>query len=82
MNLIDCCNLFQCRGGEDGSVHQPLHRAGADAVRGRGGPLPDCPHTQDTAHIHGPDRGRAHIHAPDRGRAHIHAPDRGRARIL
>ncbi len=43
--------------GADGSVHQPVNRAGADAVRGGRRPLPDCAHPQDTAHLHGPDRG-------------------------
>lgn len=47
----------QCRSGPDRCVHHPQHRSGEDAVRGRGGHLPDC---QDAAH---PETG----HRPDRG---------------
>ena len=35
-------NIFLQRGrGQDGCVHLAVYRAGADAVRGRGGCLPD-----------------------------------------
>nr|KAF6481670.1 protein tyrosine phosphatase receptor type S [Molossus molossus] len=49
---------LQCRRGQDWRLHHAQHRPGADAVRGRGGHLPDGEDAADPAAGHGADGGR------------------------
>ena len=48
-------HFFQRWRRADRRVHLAEHRAGADAVRGGGGCLPDCEDPQNTATRHGAD---------------------------
>ena len=57
-----CVFLVQCGRGEDGGLHHPEHCAGEDALRGRGGHLPDSQDAADPETSHGTDRGEIHTH--------------------
>ena len=62
--LISNISHFQRRGGTDRGLHQPLHRAGEDAVRGGGGRLPDGEDTPDAETRHGADGGPVPVLLP------------------
>lgn len=50
-------SMMQCWCGADRSLHHTQYRAGADALRGRGGYLPDGQNAENPAASHGADRG-------------------------
>ena len=62
--LISTISYPQCRGGTDRGLHQPLHRAGEDAVRGGGGRLPDGEDPEDPEAGHGADQGPVSVLLP------------------
>lgn len=53
-------SMMQCWRGSDRSLHHAQYRAGADALRGRGGHLPDGQNAKNPAASHGADRGERH----------------------
>ena len=76
-----CVCLFQCRGGPDRGLHHPEHCAGEDAVRGRGGHLPDGEDAADAEARHGADGGkqtRRHRRHDNRPTCMTHAGTRSR----
>lgn len=58
MKNVPVLVFYQCRGGQDRSLHHPQHRAGEDEVRRRGRPLPDGEDASHPAACHGADRGK------------------------
>lgn len=56
--------LLQCRSRPHRRLHHPLHRPGADAVRGRRRRLPERTRAPDAASGHGPDRGPVPVLLP------------------
>lgn len=48
-------SMMQCWCGPDRSVHHTQYRAGADALRGSGGHLPDGQNAENPAASHGAD---------------------------